>query len=189
MKDDYRYISDESLIESLYSGDTYALNILYEKYSRALLGIALKIVNSQDIAEEVLQDAFLKIWNNFYTYDVSKGRLFTWMLNITRNIAIDRLRSKDYKKNYKNPAADIDVSIDSGLSSEEQNVDHIGLKDVLEKLNPDQKKLIDMAYFQGYKQSEIAEELGIPLGTVKTKIRSAMLNLRRYLNIKEVNKG
>lgn len=102
MPDVIKY-SEEELIQLLKTGDESAFSYLYDHYSGALFGVIFKIIGDQPLAEDILQEAFVKIWNNFSSYDSSKGRLFTWMLNITRNLTIDTLRSKSYKKQSKNP--------------------------------------------------------------------------------------
>lgn len=151
---------------------------MYGNYSASFYGVILKIVKSEDIAEEVLQDAFLKIWDKISSYDAKKGRLFTWMINVTRNLAIDKVRSKAFINQNKTNDIANNVSIEDKGYSEKNNPEFIGVKDMLDVLNPDQKNLLDLMYFQGYSQTEIAKEFGIPLGTVKTKVRSAIMKLR-----------
>jgi len=141
------------------------------------------VVKNEDIAEEVLQDVFLKIWDKIDVYDASKGKLFTWMLNIARNQAIDKTRSKEISKGRKTDDIDnLVVRIDRAEYSEQQ-VEAIGLKEVLIKLNDDQRFVIEKLYLEGYTQSEVAREFDIPLGTVKTRTRMAMIELRMILNV------
>lgn len=141
------------------------------------------MVKNEDIAEEVLQDVFLKIWDKIDVYDASKGKLFTWMLNIARNQAIDKTRSKEISKGRKTDDIDnLVVRIDRAEYSEQQ-VEAIGLKEVLIKLNDDQRFVIEKLYLEGYTQSEVAREFDIPLGTVKTRTRMAMIELRMILNV------
>ncbi|MBL0047126.1 MAG: sigma-70 family RNA polymerase sigma factor [Bacteroidetes bacterium] len=173
-------IAEETLVELLKQQNTKAFGILYDNYSAALYGIILRIVTTQEIAEDVLQEAFLKIWKNFSQYDSGKGKLFTWMVNLTRNLAIDKVRSKDFSNNTKNQAIDPIVSFVDFKSNTSQNPDLIGLKTLVEALDPEQKKLIDLLYFGGFTQVEVSEKLGIPLGTVKTRARMALLNLRKH---------
>jgi RNA polymerase sigma-70 factor (ECF subfamily) len=175
-----RYIlEEETLVELLRQQNTKAFGILYDNYSAALYGIILRIVGSQEIAEDVLQDAFVKIWKNFSQYDSSKGKLFTWMVNLARNLAIDKIRSKDFSNAAKNQSIDKLVSFVDFKSTTSQNPDVIGLKKLVEELNPEQKTLIDLLYFGGFTQAEVAEKLGIPIGTVKTRARMAIMNLRK----------
>jgi RNA polymerase sigma factor (sigma-70 family) len=157
---------------------------LYDHYSGALYGVIFRIIKKEEIAEEVLQDVFVKIWNRFDQYDASKGKLFTWMLNITRNQAIDRTRSKEISKEQK--TRDI-VNVVNRIDSKEyteQRIEGIGVKEILKNLPEEQKFVVEQLYFQGYSQSELAEEFNIPLGTVKTRLRLAMQHLRSTLGVK-----
>lgn len=159
------------------------MDILYDRYSNALFGVTEKIVRDALLAEDVLQEAFVKIWLNGENYDPSKGRLFTWMLNITRNLALDKLKSKQFKQNAQTSGQEELTNV--AESSQHLNIgeETIGLRELVEKLPADQKRLIDLMYFQGYTQAEIAEELNMPLGSVKTKIRTAMMQLRKYYGV------
>jgi RNA polymerase sigma-70 factor (ECF subfamily) len=139
------------------------------------------MVENRELSEDILQEAFVKIWNNFNSYDKAKGRLFTWMLNLTRNLTIDTLRSKSYKKQTKISGDENAVSNIKDSSMGIERFDSVGLAKQLSNLKPDQKMIIDMAYFSGFTQDEISKQLNIPLGTVKTKMRSAILELRKYL--------
>ena len=140
-------------------------------------------MKDEDIAEELLQDVFLKIWDKIENYDAGKGKLFTWMLNIARNQAIDKTRSKEMNKGKKTDDIDNLVNRIDSKSYGELQVDAIGLKEVLDRLSKDQKFVVDHLYLKGYTQSELAEEFDIPLGTVKTRLRLAMVELRSFLSI------
>lgn len=139
------------------------------------------MVEDRELTEDILQEAFVKIWNNFNSYDRTKGRLFTWMINLTRNLTIDTLRSKSYKKQSKISADENAVSNVQDSSTGIEKFDAVGLAKQLANLKPDQKTIIDLAYFNGFTQDEISKQLNMPLGTVKTKMRSAILELRKYL--------
>ena len=157
---------------------------LYDHYSAALYGIILQVIPDQELASDVLQEAFVNIWRKIDSYDSGKGRLFTWMLNVARNLAIDTIRSKAYQNNRKN----LDLSDSSfgekGGSVTQPGTDSIGLGKAVLQLKPEHRDLIDLAYFKGYTHEEIATLQGLPLGTVKTRIRSALIQLREYLSIK-----
>lgn len=157
-----------------------AFSYLYDNYAGALNGIITRLISDPVLVEDVLQEAFLKIWNNFQSYDASKGRLFTWMVNITRNLAIDTLRSKGYRKQQQISADENSVSNYSDGTSKEK-FDAIGISKNLAALKPEQRSIIDMAYFGGYTQEEISKETGVPLGTVKTRMRTAILELRKLV--------
>jgi RNA polymerase sigma-70 factor (ECF subfamily) len=111
------------------------------------------------------------------SYDKTKGRLFTWLLNIARNSALDKLKSKHLKHQLQ--SVEKSAYAINSTQSVKQNVDHIGVRQNVNALKDDQKQIIEMAYYSGYTQEEISKELGIPLGTVKTKMRSAILELRK----------
>lgn len=170
--------SQEKLIEQISKGDQKAFAYLYDNYSKALFGVIYKIVTSQEDAEDVLQQAFVKIWNNFGTYNESKGRLYTWMLTISRNLALDLLRSKNEKNKNKIQSLDNFVyALKSNNTLDSEN-DYIGLNKILAVLNTEEQELINLAYFEGFTQDEMSKHLEMPLGSVKTKMRNALQKLR-----------
>jgi len=171
--------SEQELVVLLKEQNNDAFNYLYDHYSGALFTIINQIVSDKDTASDVLQEVFVNIWRKIGTYDVTKGRLFTWMLNIARNAAIDKVRSKGYRDNQRTqPIAEGE----SGMAmSSNPVVNDVGLKKVLTTLNEEYRKLIDLSYFQGFTHEEIAKMLGIPLGTVKTRIRTAISQLRTMI--------
>ena len=173
--------SEEELIYLLQNKDQQAFSYLYDNYSAALFGIIYKMLENRELAEDVLQEAFVKIWNNFSNYDSRKGRLFTWMLNITRNLTIDTVRSKGYRKQAKIQNSDKPVDNISSNSNTTESFDALGIRKHLTLLKDDQKQIIDLAYFEGFTQDEISKQLAIPLGTVKTRMRAAIIELRKIL--------
>lgn len=175
-------ITEESLVEMLRNRDMRGISILYDNYSKTLFAIIIRIVENKELAEDILQEAFVKIWNNFSSYDSTKGRLYTWMLNIARNQALDKLRSKAENNSSKNQSLDTIVHIVDNVDSYKTNIDVIGVKEITEKLDPEHKIIIDLLYFKGYTQAETADKLQIPLGTVKTRARMAIIKLRQYFN-------
>jgi RNA polymerase sigma-70 factor (ECF subfamily) len=170
--------SEEQIVAMLREKSKRGFDYLYHNYSQAIYGIIHNIITDDDSAQDLLQEVFVKIWNNFDQYDNSKGRLFTWMLNIARNAAIDKTRSKEFKKDSRNQSLDNSVGSINSRNSEQMFVDHIGLDKILDQLSPDYKILVELIYLKGYTQAEVAEMLEIPLGTVKTRIRKAILALR-----------
>ena len=175
-----KIVGNDELIELLRNKDQRALDVLYDNYSNALFTVILKVVNSREIAEDVLQEAFVKIWNSFESYNAEKGRLFTWMVNVTRNLAIDKVRSKDYRNHSKNQNIENNVFIIDNARNTSYNPDHLGVKALLKKLKPEQQSIIELVYFKGYTHAEVSEELNVPLGTVKTRIRMGIQHLRQY---------
>lgn len=156
-----------------------AFSYLYDNYSSALYGIVNAVVTDKEVANDVLQNVFINIWRKMESYDASKGRLFTWMLNIARNAAIDELRSKGYNNSQKNISLPENNEIAGAVTG--PAIDDVGLKKVLGKLKGELRVLVDMSYFQGFTHEEIARSLDIPLGTVKTRIRSALTQLRTMI--------
>lgn len=173
-----------TLVERLRKKEKEAMSLLYDHYSDALFGVISRIVKEEKVAEEVLNDAFLKIWNKIDAYDPEKGRLFTWMLQISRNLAIDKLRSKEYSQSKKTEELQNHVYPTNDAATTRQNEEDIGVRDLLDHLREEERLVIDLVYFQGYTQSEIAKEKNIPLGSVKTRLRMAMQNLRKVLSEK-----
>jgi len=173
-------ISEEQLIALLKSRNSVAMGLLYDNYSAALYGVIFRIIQSEHFSENILQDTFIKIWKNIASYDKSKGRLFTWMLNIARNSAIDFTRSKAYRNNTKTDSIHIETQTPNKLSTE-TNVQTMGLQNIIKSLDPKLKQVIDLIYFEGYTQREVAKEFDIPLGTVKSRVRIAVRELRKLM--------
>jgi RNA polymerase sigma factor (sigma-70 family) len=175
--------TESVLVEQLLQRDEAAYRWLYTHYSAALYGVLLKVVREEEQAQDLLQEVFIKIWNNLSSYDTQKGRLFTWMLNIARNTAIDAVRAgKAMSRPSPAQTLDTDVAgtfaVDREYAIAPENPEHIGLREVVQQLRPERKQLIDLVYFGGYTHEEAADELGLPLGTVKTRIRSALQELK-----------
>ena len=172
--------SEQELVALLKEQNNDAFNYLYDHYSGALFTIINQIVPDKDTASDVLQEVFVNIWRKIGTYDETKGRLFTWMLNIARNAAIDKVRSKGYRDDQRTQTIVEGENAGMAMSSNPV-VNDVGLKKVLTTLNEEYQKLIDLSYFQGFTHEEIAKMLGIPLGTVKTRIRTAISQLRTMI--------
>ena len=172
--------TEQELVAALKGRQEGAFSYLYDHYAAALYTIVKQIVQNSETASDVLQDVFVNIWRKIDSYDASKGRLFTWMLNIARNASIDTLRSRTFQNAQKNQEITESVLSMSGPSVL-ANIDSIGLMKHLQKLKPEYRVLIELAYFKGYTQEEIAEIEDIPLGTVKTRVRKALIQLRSFL--------
>jgi RNA polymerase sigma factor (sigma-70 family) len=169
--------SEEELVAALKLNQKAAFEYLYENYSGALYGLIYKVLKDEDKAADVMQDVFLKIWKKIGDYDTSKGSLYTWMMNISRNAAIDLYRKE---KNVFN----IDIDGQTGnidvLHQENPDINTMDLRNIVDKLTPERKILLDLVYLQGYTQQEAAEKLAIPLGTAKSRIRTALEDLKHY---------
>jgi len=175
-------LSEEELVRALRNHEKIAVEALYDMYSPSLYGVISRIVTNTPLAEDVLQETFVKIWHSFSTYSAEKGRLFTWMVNIARNLAIDKIRSKDFKNQNKNQEIENNVTFIDQYKSTAYKPELIGVKDLVQALKPEQKSIIDLVYFKGYTHVEAADELGIPLGTIKTRLRMGIQALRKYFN-------
>lgn len=184
----HKTIAEDELVIMLRQQDRQGFEYLYDRYSAALYGVVLRIVRTEAIAEDVVQEAFVKIWKNFAAYEKKKGTLFTWMLNVARNAAIDKIRSQDYRQQAQIQDVEQNVSTIERQTSVEMEVNHIGFDKFVAQLKPEHQTLVDYLYFKGYTQSEVAEELDIPLGTVKTRIKTAINHLREIISVNENTK-
>jgi RNA polymerase sigma factor (sigma-70 family) len=170
------------LVNLLKAGDKSAFRYLYDNYSGALFRIVLDKVPDRAIAKDILQEVFVNIWCKMYTYDSAKGRLFTWMLNIARNLSKDMVRSKAYQNRKRNQDIPDKEYLNNRALLIHMNTDGIGLNNIVGKLKPDYQVLINLAYFKGYTFKQITQIEKLPLGTVKTRMRLALGELRNYLN-------
>lgn len=175
-------MEQEELLKELLKKDDKSFTLLYDNYSKSLFGVIYNLIRNTEEAEDVLQEVFVKIWKNIDSYNESKGRLYTWMLNIARNTSIDKLRSKNYNNSQKNLSSDNFVHILEDSSKTTNRIDAIGIKEFIMKLKPKCIQIIDLLFFKGYTQQEASDELEIPLGTVKTNNRNCMNELRKMLH-------
>ncbi len=172
------------LVECLLARQDDAFEYLYEKYSKALYGVVLRIIKDADDADDILQEIFINIAQKISLYDTKKGTLFTWIINISRNKAVDALRKKEKKYCLRLEEQNIDhLNFKSTWNKNKVSTDTIGLRELVVKLKPDQREMIELHYLDGFTQQEITDLKGIPLGTVKTKIRSGMIALRAVYGI------
>jgi RNA polymerase sigma-70 factor, ECF subfamily len=173
---DQTKIEIQNLVKRLKNRDETAMSELYDRYASTFYGLSAKIVGSDEVAQDVVQDSFVKIWRKIESYDDKKGSFFTWMLNITRNTSIDFLR----KIKNENASSIQDVENYVHMPTDGISIDTIGLSSLVDNLNEDQRILVEYIYFKGFTQQEVSDELGIPLGTVKTRIRSAVTELKKW---------
>ncbi len=176
-------MDDSKIIELLFNNPRLAVAEILKKYGGALLGVLFKMTGSKEEAEDLLQDTSIKIWKNAKNYDDQKGRLFTWLLNIARNTAIDKIRTKKFQQNQKSQQLDSTV-YDNVKFSEEMKMLDPGLEKIINQLDPKYRQIIDLLYLQGYSQKEAADQLNLPIGTVKTRARSGIRTLRKLLKKK-----
>jgi RNA polymerase sigma-70 factor, ECF subfamily len=173
--------ADAALVERMAARDERALGELYDRHSRLLFGLTLRILRDRAEAEEVLHEAFMAAWTRAATYNRALGSPVAWLVSIARNRSIDRLRSARLRAAMAEPPADLHggESPESTASLGEQQRE---VARALATLQPEQRRLIEEAFFQGFTHSELAERFQLPLGTVKTRIRSGMLALRDELS-------
>jgi len=175
-------MSLESLITKFQEKDEGSFQELYTMYSDSMLGVIYNIVRDKNIAEDILQDVFIKAWHNADRYSTEKGRFFTWLVNIARNAAIDKIRSKSFKNSKQNLNADFFVDILEGNDNLDRQTDAIGIKKFVAKLANKCIEIIELLYFRGYTQKEASEALDMPIGTIKTRNRNCINELRRMLD-------
>ena len=171
----------ETLVEKFKQKDERAFESLYNMYRDSMQGVIFNIVRDNDIAEEVMQDVFIKAWHKADTYSSEKGRFFTWILNIARNSAIDKTRSKAFKNSKQNLNSDFFVDILETSESLDDSTDAIGIKKFVDKLAEKCKAVIELLYFKGYTQVEASETLNMPIGTIKTRNRNCIKELRNLV--------
>jgi RNA polymerase sigma-70 factor (ECF subfamily) len=176
-------MSENDIIERLKSSDNGGYEILYDRYASLIFGVIKRIVHIEEDAENLLQDCFVKIWLNIHTYDATKGKLTTWLINIARNTAIDFTRSKVYSQRMKNQSIENIVSPSIEIATQALSAETIGLRQIVNVLPPPCREIIEWMYFEGYTQQEISENFNIPLGTVKTRTRMALKELRAHFDL------
>lgn len=168
--------TEEKIIYLLQKGDSYALNLLYEYYSDSLYGVILKITKNEEIAEDALQETFIKVWKNAHKYDQEKAKLFTWLFRIARNTAIDKLRSFNNRFHKEIQIDKSDVYI---LPTSNINQDVLDLKEHVGRLDERYQIVLRALFFEGMTQQEASEELDIPLGTIKSRLKIGLRELKK----------
>lgn len=171
----------ETLVRQFQNKNQVAFKKLYDMYSQSIHGVVYNIVKDSDIADELMQDVFIKAWDKSDTYSSKKGRFFTWILNIARNAAIDKTRSKAFKQSKQNLNADFFVDIITSNDNLDASTDAIGIKKFVTNLGQKCKAIIELLYFKGFTQKEASEELQMPIGTIKTRNRNCIQQLREMV--------
>lgn len=176
-------MTQEEILPLILKKDDRAFTTLYDMYSKNLYGVIYNLIRDKEEAEDVLQEVFVKIWKNIDSYNETKGRFFTWILNIARNTTIDKLRSKGFNNSQKNLSSDNFVHLLDDSNKLTNKIDTIGIQEFVKKLKPKCIQIIDLLFFKGYTQQEASDELEIPLGTVKTQNRNCINDLRNFLRV------
>lgn len=170
--------SDHSLVTALRSGDQGAMAALYDRYSSIVYSVALRVLQDTGAAEDVLQNIFMQLWRNPGAFDSSRGNMAAWLAVIARHRAIDALR----RRRPESDIADVVVSVEPDLASDTDRSRAMDkVRGALQSMPTPQRSALEMAYFEGLTHTEIAEKTGEPLGTIKTRIRTGLLSLRKVL--------
>jgi len=168
------------IVQLLEKGDSTAINLLYENYADSLYGVILKVINDEELAQDALQETFVKVWKNSKKYDSKKAKLFTWLYRIAKNTAIDKLRSF-------NNRFDKEVQIDKSnvyiLPASNLNQDVLDLREHVAKLDEKYQIVLKALFFEGMTQQEASEELDIPLGTIKSRLKIGLRELKKVYDL------
>jgi RNA polymerase sigma-70 factor (ECF subfamily) len=184
---DYTALDDEALLRLIIHQQTEALGVLYDRYSRLVFSLALQMMGDVTAAEEITQDVFFRVWEKAHTYRADQARVSTWITSITRYRSIDLLRRRGTRPDYASLAwDDLPMNLTPVAEGDPEDMTELSqlqmrVRDAIATLPVEQKKVLALAYFKGLTQSEIAELLGDPLGTVKTRIRAGMQKLKDML--------
>jgi RNA polymerase sigma factor (sigma-70 family) len=172
--------TEHELLQCLTSNDQRMFSKLYDHFSPAIFGLLQKWIKDRELAENLVQDVFIKAWRNREKYEADKGRIFTWLYRMARNICIDYLRSKSCKKSKASLYGDDVAEFQLLPATETLQPDTIGVRKLVSMLRQEEKEVVEMMYFTGLTQRQIAEQISIPLGTVKTRMNKAMKELRYF---------
>lgn len=178
--------NDQELIERLRRRDPDAMSDLYDRYSRIVYSVILRIVRNASVAEELAQETFLRAWNRAGDFDGARGKLVPWLLTIARNRAIDYLRSTAGQQQSNTFELLSSERVTLFVNTEDRMLDleqASRIRAAFSQLNKNQREVLELAYFEGLSQSEMAEKLGQPLGTIKTWVRTALTNLRESFHV------
>ncbi len=183
---DYSTLDDESLIRLITRGQADALSALYDRYSRLVFSLAINTVGDSATAEEITLDVFTRVWNKADTYQTERAQVRTWLASIARYRSIDVLRRRgvrpeQHSVGWAEVSPDVMPSVDGPEASTELALQSERVRAAIRQLPESQQETLALAYFKGYTHQEIADVLGQPLGTVKTRIRLAMQKLREML--------
>ena len=182
----YQGLEDLELLEQISNRDRDALETLYERYGRRVFALAVRILGDAVSAEEVTQDVFMSVWRRGASYTSKKGKFTTWLFSIAHNRTIDELRKRRRDRSRINDDIDDHLNLESGdISPADATVaqsEYTKIRTAMENLPEEQKNVVELSYFKGFTQTEIAAKTGQPLGTVKTRMRLALKKLRKALS-------
>jgi len=167
---------EKHIVELLQERNEKAISLLYEHYGDTLYGVAKKVVRDDELAQDVLQESFVKIWKKSDSYDATKAKLFTWLFRITRNTAIDKLRSVNTKSDKE---IQMDVSDVYNLGVDSIRPEFMDVRENLDKIEDKYQIVLEALFFQGMTQQEASDELNIPLGTIKSRLKIGLRELKK----------
>lgn len=167
---------EKHIVELLQERNEKAISLLYDNYADTLYGVAYKVVKDEDLAQDIVQESFVKIWKKSDSYDPTKAKLFTWLFRITRNTAIDKLRSISTKSDKE---IQIDVSDVYNLGEQSIRPEFIDVKENLDKIESKYRIVLEALFFEGMTQQEASDELDIPLGTIKSRLKIGLREMRK----------
>ncbi len=176
-----KQISEEELIPLLLKKSSNGLEVLYDNYSSSLYGVIHRIVQNEEVSELLLKITFIKIWNNFSQYNPSKDRLAAWMITIARNTAMDKRYSSEQQNKGQYKSIEKILAEATPLQAGGNTTEISGLKKLILEMDSEYSQILYLLFYAGFSQSEVALKLNIPLGTVKSRARTAILKLRTYL--------
>ena len=171
---------EQNIVRLLEKGDKTALNLLYANYADSLYGVILKVTNNEELAQDALQETFVKVWKNAKKYDSKKAKLFTWLYRIAKNTAIDKLRSFN---NRFEKEVQIDKSNVYILPTSNLNQDVLDLREHVARLDDKYQIVLRALFFEGMTQQEASEELDIPLGTIKSRLKIGLRELKKVYDL------
>jgi RNA polymerase sigma-70 factor, ECF subfamily len=184
---DYSALKDEEVLARLQAGESWAMSVLYDRYARLVFSLALKVLNDREVAEEVVQEVFVKVWRRAGDYHVERGKFSSWLGGIAQHHAIDELRRRSVRPSAagdENAAADVADDEPAPYERAVQSIEHQQITDALKCIPDEQRYPIELAYFEGLTQQQIADRLQQPLGTIKTRMRLGMQKLKTLLEPK-----
>ncbi|MCC6616546.1 MAG: sigma-70 family RNA polymerase sigma factor [Anaerolineae bacterium] len=184
-------MADSELMSRILKRDQSAFASLYDRYGGLVYSLARHVLQDNGMAEEVVQDVFLKVWQQAITWDEQRGKLISWLLTMTRYTAIDRLRKEQRRPLRSSSSIEslYDLLPDTHLADENLHLNSTALQNMMSALPDEQQEMLRLAFFQGMSHSEIADQTAIPLGTVKTRLRLAMQRLRQMWNAEQMSQG
>ena len=170
---------EKEIVGLLQKGDKKAITLLYENYADTLYGVILKVLNNEELAQDALQETFIKVWKKAKSYNADKAKLFTWLYRIAYNTAIDKVRSQTNKDSKE---IQIEASNVYKLTSKGLNEDVMDIKTHLKSIDEKYQIVINALFFEGMTQQEASEELDIPLGTIKSRLKIGLRELKKIYN-------